>query len=296
VNRNSHAVNTLAAAVIPVSTTVLQGEPFRADVFLAASDSRIKPEVLLGEGRRIEVGADGKARVELPSDRLGEQRVQGVMRYQGPKGMEEYPYELKYEVMAPLLVASPTKMNVLYRGVDNPVELSVPGMPADKVQASIDAGSIVRSGNGWVASRLSGSKAQVFAVVTNADGSTRRIGPVMFRVKDLPPPGAFVNGKGARDQQMRKVELQAALGVVARLEDSDFDAPWKVLRYRVVLVRGSQVVEKQVDGNAFTEEVRTLLASARVGERVYLEGIKAQLANGQGPVRDLAPLAFKVIP
>ncbi|MBL8002930.1 MAG: gliding motility protein GldM [Flavobacteriales bacterium] len=296
VNRNSHAVNTLAAAVIPVSTTVLQGEPFRADVFLAASDSRIKPEVLLGEGRRIEVGADGKAHVELPSDRVGEQRVQGVMRYQGPKGLEEYPYELKYEVMAPLLVASPTKMNVLYRGVDNPVELSVPGVPADKVQATIDAGSIVRSGNGWVASRLSGSKAQVFAVVTNADGSTRRIGPVVFRVKDLPPPGAFVNGKGAREQQMRKQELQAAQGVVARLEDSDFDAPWKVLRYRVVVVRGSQVVEKHVDGNAFTEEVRTLLAAARAGERVYFEGIKAQLANGQGPVRDLAPLAFKVIP
>jgi len=296
VNRNSHSVNTLAAAVIPASTTVLQGEPFRADVFLAASDSRIKPEVLLGEGRRIDVGPDGKAHVELPSDRVGEQRVAGVMRYQGPKGVEEYPYELKYAVMAPLLVASPTKMNVLYRGVDNPIELSVPGVPADRVQATTDNGSITRAPKGWVVNKLAGNKAQVSAVVTNPDGSTRRIGPVVFRVKDLPPPGAFVNGKGARDQQMRKAELQAAQGVVARLEDSDFDAPWKVLRYRVVLVRGSQVVEKQVDGNAFTEEVRTLLGAARAGERVYVEGIKAQLSNGQGPVRDLAPLAFKVIP
>lgn len=296
VNRDSHAVNTLAAAVIPVSTTVLQGEPYRADVFLAASDSRIKPEVLLGEGRRLDVGPDGKARVEIPSDRVGEQRVTGVLRYQGPKGMEEYPYELKYEVMAPLLVASPTKMNVLYRGVDNPIELSVPGVPADRVQASTDNGSIARAGNGWVVNKLAGNKAQVTAVVTNADGSTRRIGPVVFRVKDLPPPSAFVAGKGAREQQVRKAELQAAQGVVARLEDSDFDAPWKVLRFRVVAVRGSQVVEKQVDGNQFTDEVRTLLAAVRQGERVYFEGIKAQLANGQGPVRDMAPLAFKVIP
>jgi hypothetical protein len=164
------------------------------------------------------------------------------------------------------------------------------------VQASTDNGSIARANNGWVVNKLAGSKAQVSAVVTNADGSTRRIGPVVFRVKDLPPPSAFVSGKGAREQQVRKAELQPAQGVVARLEDSDFDAPWKVLRFRVVAVRGSQVVEKQVDGNQFTDEVRTLLAAVRQGERVYFEGIKAQLANGQGPVRDLAPLAFKVIP
>ncbi len=296
VNRNSHSVNTLAAAVIPASTTVLQGEPFRAEVFLAASDSRIKPEVLLGEGRRIDVGADGKAHVELPSDRVGEQRVAGVMRYQGPKGMEEYPYELTYEVLAPLLVASPTKMNVLYRGVDNPIELSVPGVPADRVQASIDNGAIARAGSGWVVNKLSGNKAQVSAVVTNADGSTRRIGPVVFRVKDLPPPSAIVAGKSSRDQQVRKPELQGAKGVVARPLDSEFDEKWRVVRFRVVLVRGSQVIDKQVEGNEFSEEVRTLLAAVRTGERVYFEGVKAQLANGQGPVRDLAPLAFKVIP
>jgi gliding motility-associated protein GldM len=296
VSKDSHAVNTLAAAVIPASSTVLLGEPFRAQVFLAASDSRVRPEVMVGEGRKVEVGPDGKAHVELPSDRAGEHLVKGLMRYQGPKGVEEYPYELKYQVMAPLLVASPTKMNVLYRGVENPVELSVPGVPADQVRATISTGRLERRGSGWVATGLSGNSAEVFAMVTAADGSTRRIGPVRFRVKDLPPPTAVVGGKTFRDGQIRKAELTAARGVAARLEDTEFDTPWSVQRFKLMVVRGDKVMTLDAASNAFTEDMKQLIAAVRPGDKVYLEGIKARLANGEGPVRDLSPITLKVLP
>jgi gliding motility-associated protein GldM len=296
VSKDSHTVNTLAAAVIPASSSVLLGEPFRAQVFLAASDSRVRPEVTLGAGVSVPVGPDGKALVELPSDRVGEQLVKGMMRYQGPKGVEEYPYELKYQVMAPLLVASPTKMNVLYRGVDNPIELSVPGVPADRIQASIDNGSIGRAGTGWVVNRLTGSKAQVSAVVRNDDGSTRRIGPVHFRVKDLPPPMAIVGGKGSRDATIRKAELISAQGVAARLEDADFDAPWKMQQFQLTVIKGSEVIQLAAQDGRFTEPMRDLLKAVRPGQRVYVEGVKARLANGQGPIRDLTPVVLKVLP
>lgn len=296
VSKDSHTVNTLAAAVIPASTTVLLGEPFRAQVFLAASDSRVRPEVTVGDGTNVPVGPDGKANVELPSDRVGEQLVKGLMRYQGPKGVEEYPYELKYQVMAPMLVASPTKMNVLYRGVENPIELSVPGVPADRVQAVIDNGSIGRVGNGWVVNRLTSNRAQVSAMVTNADGSVRRIGPVLFRVKDLPPPMAFVGGKGSRDATIRKPELEAARGVVVRPEDTDFEAPWKVQQFLLTVIKGSEVIQLTAHDAQFTEPMKELLRAVRPGQRVYVEGIKARLASGQGPVRDLPPVVLKVLP
>lgn len=295
VNKDSHTVNTLAAAVIPFSTTVLLGEPFRAQVFLAASDSRVKPEVLLGAGQKLEVGTDGKAHVEIPSDRVGDQLVKGVMRYQGPKGVEEFPYELKYQVMAPLLVASPTKMNVLYRGVDNPVEFSVPGVAADRIQPAIDNGVISRSATGWVVNKLTTGKAQMSAVVRNDDGSTRRIGPVSFRVKDLPPPMAYVAQKNARDNKVCKPALLAAQGILAKLEDTDFEAPFQVTRFRLTLVRkGSPPIEVEVTGNAFNEKAKALIASARVNDQLYFEEIKARLTNGQGRDVALPPIALKV--
>jgi gliding motility-associated protein GldM len=295
VSKDSHTVNTLAAAVIPASNTVLLGEPFRAQVFLAASDSRVRPEVLVGEGRKVEVGPDGKAHVELPSDRVGEQLVKGLMRYQGPKGVEEFPYELKYQVMAPLLVASPTKMNVLYRGVDNPIELSVPGVAADRIQPVIDNGTISRSGNGWVVNKLGSGKAQLSAMVRNDDGSTRRIGPIIFRVKDLPPPMSIVAQKNARDSKICLSAIQAAQGVLARLEDTDFEAPFKVTRFRFSLVRkGASPVEVEVIGNAFNEKVKEVLKAARVNDQLYFEEIRAKLTNGQGNEVSLPSIALKI--
>ena len=42
-------------------------------------------------------------------------------------------------VAEPALVISPTQMNVFYRGLDNPVAISVPGVPQDKIER-IDGG------------------------------------------------------------------------------------------------------------------------------------------------------------
>lgn len=102
-----------------------------------------------------------------------------------------------YQVMAPLLVASPKKMNVLYRGVEILIfDLSVPGVPANRVQASISTGLIVRGPSGWIASGMTGTSAEVYANVTGPDGSTRRMDQFCSGVKDLPPPTAYI-GAGA---------------------------------------------------------------------------------------------------
>ena len=293
---DDYRFGTLTGAVVPQSNLVMAGDSFRADVFLAAYDPENPARVLLKDGRALPVGTDGKAKLRVRADAVGEQRVEGVMHFEGPNGAVEVPYATTYQVMAPLLVASPTKMNLLYRGVDNPIELSVPGVPAERVQAGISTGRIVRSGQGWVASGMSGSTAEVFATVTLPDGSTRRVGPMRFRVKDLPPPMPIVAGKTPRDSRVRKAELMAAQGVAARLEDTDFEAPWVVKRFKLVAVRGTRVVEMESPGNTFTPQMRELIADLRPGEQVYVEGIKAQLANGSGPVRELPALGFRVVP
>ena len=292
----TRVMSNVASAVVPRSNVVMLGDTFAADVFLAAYDEKNRARIDLDGGADLPLGADGKGKLRLKADRVGEHMAQGVIHYQGPKGMEEYPYAVTYQVMAPLLVASPMKMNVLYRGVDNPIELSVPGVAADRIQPAIDNGSLSRSGNGWVVNKLTGSKAQVSAVVRNDDGSTRRIGPVQFRVKDLPPPMAIVGGKGSRDATIRKTELTSAQGVVARLEDADFDAPWKVQQFQLTLIKGSEVIQLAAQDGRFTEPMKDLLKAVRPGQRVYVEGVKARLANGQGPVRDLTPVVLKVVP
>ncbi|MCB0769339.1 MAG: gliding motility protein GldM [Flavobacteriales bacterium] len=294
---DDHGFSDLTAAVIPQSNLIMVGDSFRADVFLAAYDPKNRPTVSVNGGAGLPVGADGKAKLRLRADHVGEQLVQGVIRFEGPKGPEEIPYTTSFQVMAPLLVASPTKMNVLYRGVENPVDLSVPGVPADRVQATISSGRIERRGAGWVATGMSGSTVEVNALVRRTDGSAHRIGPVRFRVKDLPPPTAYISGTEPLASSAPKARITASRGIIAKPVDALFDDPWEVQRFDLSVVRkGGDPVVLSSTGNAFTPEMLRVLAAVRPNDQVYVEGIRARLASGQGPMRDLSPIAVKVRP
>jgi gliding motility-associated protein GldM len=295
--RDDVRFSTITTAVMPQSTLVLQGDSFRADVFLAAYDARNPARVVRSDGTQLPVGADGKAKLRVRADVPGEQRVEGTLHFEGPSGPMELPYAVAYQVMAPLLVASPTKMNVLYRGVENPIDLSVPGVPADQVQASITSGRIVRNGQGWLASGITASTVEVYASVALPDGGTRRVGPVLFRVKDLPPPTPHIAGLDPTDTKATRAKLTASQGIAAKPIGSDFGDPWKVQRFELAVVRkGGPSVFLTANGNAFTDEMKQALNVLRPGDQVYVDGIRARLANGQGPVRELAPIAVKVMP
>jgi len=292
-----YSFGTLTTAVIPLTNTVMVGDSFRADVFLAAYDPKNTPTVTVTGGNELPIGADGKAKLRLRGESIGEQIVEGMIKFQGPNGPEEIPYRTTYQVMAPLLVASPTKMNVLYRSVDNPIELSVPGVAADKVQATISTGRIVRTGQGWVATGMSGNSAEVNAVVMMPDGSSRRIGPVVFRVKDLPPPTAYIGGTTAGDPAVSKVKLSASQGIIAKPLNSEFGDLWVVKSFQFTLMRGAQNPNlKTSSSNAFTGDMKTILNDLRPNDKILIEHVKGQLANGQGPVRNLNPITVKVLP
>ncbi len=295
-----HVVSAMTPAVVPQTTVVMLGDSFRADVFLAAYDDKDRPRIdRQGADGPVEVpmGADGKGKLHLRADRIGPHEVQGTIRLQGPNGPEEHPYQVRYQVMAPLLVVAPTKMNVLYRGVDNPVELSVPGVPAEAVRPVTDNGTLTRSGAGWIARVNQLGKARFTVQATMADGSVRTIGPVEFRVKDLPAPQAYVGGAGAADSRIKRTALTAAQGVVCRYgPDVDFNAQFKVTRFTISAVKAGTAIDHVVEGNAFDEKAKQLIATLRPGDRVLIEEIKGTLAEVPGRTIDLAPLSFRIMP
>ncbi len=286
--------STLTTAIVPQSNLIMLGDSFRADVFLAAYDPLNPPQVTASTST-LPIGSDGKAKLRLKGDRVGEQKVEGTIRFTGPDGVKEYPYSTSFQVMPPVLVASPTKMNVLYRGVRNPIDISVPGVPADRVQPVTNNGRLERDNGGWIVKDLSAGQAEITAIVTAADGSTRRVGPMIFRVKDLPMPMAIVASKNATNKTIRKAELTAGSGISAQPADSPFDDRFKVLSYQVTVIRrDGSVNTKAANGNTFTPEIKQLLESVRTNERVIFEEMKAKLASGEGKTYELVPLNFRV--
>ena len=98
-----------------------------------------KPEIVLGPTRRVGddyeiVGgggtvlpydARGRAVFTSPATSVGNFKVEGLLRMVTPDGLRNYPFLSEYQVGEPNAVISPTKMNVLYIGVDNPLAISV---------------------------------------------------------------------------------------------------------------------------------------------------------------------------
>jgi len=119
----SFKFNKLEALVIPESRYILKGETFKAKIMLAATDSTQKP-VVIANGRNVAYQGDYAVYSE-PATTAGFRKVKGVINYITPSGTSlPRDFELEYEVADPAVVISPTKMNVFYLGVDNPVALA----------------------------------------------------------------------------------------------------------------------------------------------------------------------------
>ena len=105
-------------------------------------------------------------------------------------GTKMYPFNGEYQVAKQSLVVSPTKMNVFYilgNEVGNPVDISVPGIPKDKLTAYCDNGKIAKKGSSWEVFPTKVGKANI-SISAEIDGERRSMGKMEFRVKRVPDP------------------------------------------------------------------------------------------------------------
>ena len=302
VDEGSFMFNFLEATVIPRTNYVFRGDDFEATVFLAAYDTTQAPEVLIGDWEPVELD-DGSIDYEiigradtLPVDQgkglyrvrpttIGYKTWSGLIRLRAPDGsFISRPFTSEYQVQEPNLIVSPTKMNVFYLGIENPVSVSIPGIPADQITAVINNGTIIWvSGSDYIVIPARSGAAQV-SVTANIDGVSRNMGSRPFRVNTVPPPIAKVAGRTGGN--IGRNLLLAQTGVLADMENFDFDLTYTVTRFTVTSVgAGGFVTDAPSTSNRFTDAQREIMRNATRGQRIYIEDIVAV-----GPTRDERPL------
>jgi len=307
----SYKFTQLAPVVIPEKTYVLEGDSFRAKVFLAAYDNTNLPGIDLGpegmeldsanlaipEGKAstVDVGADGFGRLAIPARGIGDKHWEGIIKFRNPATKAEEPYKfiVDYEVAKPSLVVSATKMNVLYRGIDNPIEVSVPGIPQDALTATISTGSLSKKPDGsYIAKVKSGSEA-VVNVTAEIQGKRKNMGQFKFRLKSVPDPVAKFAGKTAVDNTVKKSELTAALGVIADLKDFVFDLNYPIRSFDIAVTNGADVKILSSTSNRLTPQQKELLRETRRNQTVSVENIKATAPDGT--IRKLGGITLRIL-
>ena len=308
----SYKFNKLESAVIPVATTVTQGANYQADVFLAAYDDQNTPIIYLGNpgvtvdstkspieltGEYTEVEVDPvtkMGKVDIAASGLGAQQREGIIIFK-PVGLpeERKAFTLDYQVVAPQLVVSPTKMNVFYKGIPNPVSVSVPGFTDDKITPRISNGSMSKSSEGYIVNVSQGNTANITCTAELPDGTTKSLGPVEFRVKRIPDPVPSFAKKKPTDATIKKQDLVNSAGLRAEMENFDFDVKVTVKSFDMVFVRDGNVITKKSSSNRVTSEMQANMKKVRNGEKVYFENIKVSMPDGS--VRKVANIILKVV-
>ena len=295
--------DTIAAKVIPQSNYVLLGEEYKADVFIAAFSKTKKPEVLIGNYNETTKTFEGTPNSIAVENGLGKYMAattrEGIVDYYGtiklvsPKGKEVvFPFKSEYIVAKPALTVSADRMNVVYLGLDNPISVSVPGVPNERLTVSASNATLKSQGNGkFILNVKTGTKVDVNVLATMENGEKRNMGVMTFRVKRIPKPLAKV-GAITSEGRMSKGEFDVQQAVFAYYENFDFEAKCQVISFDMSYFVGGASATESVKGNLLGQKVKDIYKRLKRNDRVYFENIKAVGPDGI-PVA-LSPLTIKV--
>ena len=294
IDAGSFLFNKLGARVIPNSSVVLQGDEYVAEVFMAAEDTTQQPEIIINN-QQVPV-QDGKATFRVKTSQPGTFSWSGLIKYKTPAGtIQSYPFTQQYQVTQPSVTMSATQMNVFYRGLDNPFDVAGGGIPQENLEVSMTNGTVVKQGNAFIIKPNEldeqGRRTTV-SVHANIGGERRLLGTTNWRVKRVPDPKAQVAGL-AGGGTIRKERLMVEDGVLAVLEDFDFNFRYTITQFRVeVSGPGGYVIPFQSNSNRFTEEQKNQFSRLNPNSLVYITNIKA--VGDDGTTRDIDPIALKI--
>lgn len=305
ISAGDYKVNKIEATVIANSNYVMAGGDYKAEVFIAAYDSTQDPEIYVGEfkdlgGGKYEIPdnaerlkvSNGKGQYVQPGKVVGEKKWGGLIKIKSPDGGElYYPFKTEYQVAQSTVVVSPTKMNVFYSGIDNPVDISVPGIPSTDIIARIPSGATIsKVAKGYeVRPTVRSGKVDV-QVYATIDGNQKFIDSREFRIRTVPTPIAKVMGKSSGD--ISKAMLSQAPVVYAELEDFLFELKFEITQFTLVSQDGIYTKELKASGNKFTNEQKDAIKGSKTGSRITIEGIEARGPDGR--VVPISPIVFKL--
>ncbi len=286
-------VNRLSAFVIPNAQTVVRGDRFSAQIVMAAIDTTQTPEIYIG-GNRVELKNNT---YEFIASRTGDFTLSGYMTMKDGSGeVLRRDFMQKYTVVDPSATVSADLMNVLYAGYSNPISVSIPGVPLNKVAATMSGGSLTPVGPGkYIARPTTVGKDVTITVSSTQTGKPQQMGQYTFHVRKLPDPTAYipVGDNRFRGGGLAKASLLGASGIRAAIDDGLLDIEFRVTGFEAVFFDNmGNAVPIVSNGAAFSERQKDTFRKLSRSKRFYISRITA--VGPDGTQRQL-PASMEVI-
>lgn len=259
-----------AVAVAP-SSYVIAGQPYTAQVFLTAYDSKSNPDITVN-GSKLTT-SEGKGTYSVTASGEGLHTWTGTISVKNNATGKMDTYSTgpqTYMVAKPSAVVSPDKMNVLYIGVPNPISVSAPGVPTGSINLRMSNGSLSGSGGHYTATVSSIGKTTL--TVTGEKGMV--LGSTEFRIKRIPDPKPQFAGKSGGNTSSANIKAQDRL--FAQLDNFDFDAKFNVTHFTMLVVKPRQdAIILSGSGGELTGAMHSALNTVTPGTTVIFKDIVA---------------------
>ena len=304
IDQSDFKFNKLQGIAIPKNPMILSGEEFSANVFVAAFDTTQLPTIYVGDFTKNSDGSfhmkpgasvlpinNGMGVFKTVSRKVGENTWGGLIEMKSPDGsIKQFPFTNTFQVNEPLAVISASANNVFYSSIDNPLEVSVPGIPMEKIYPSVTNAKLVKAKTGWNVTPTSSGGTVTVQVAIEVDGRRQNVGKKDFRVRPVPPPVPKIAGKtgGA----LTTADIIGGMGITAELEGFiRDDIKFIVSSFTVVTQDGIYVNEVRNTDWRFSADVQNVIRGVKRGQRITFENI---MAKGPGGERNLGAIVFKI--
>ena len=274
-------VNALDAFVIPNSQTIVRGDKFSARIVMAAVDTTQKPQIFIG-GKEVNLPG---GLYETVTGRTGDFTLSGFIQVENGNGeLLKRSFEQKYTVVDPSATVSADLMNVLYAGYSNPLSVSVPGVPVNKVQATMTGGTLQPTGPGRYIARPTAVGQNVTIAITSTNtGRAQQMGQFTFRVRRLPDPTPYINMKDESGSPIRykggglsKAQLMAVDGIGAAIDDGILDIAFRVQSFETVFFDNmGNAVPMVSEGASFSARQKDTFRKLQRNKRFYITRVNA---------------------
>ena len=292
------SLKNFATSLLASKSAFYSGEKYDGKIIISKTDNSSTPvraELKL-DGRKISEGKDykleaGGVKMLIGAGRPGDHVIEGQLFFK--QDGEEIPVDVKNTFAtiskpnAALIAAD--KMNVVYRGVSNPMSISIPGIADNKVNARA-TGLKRRQGSSYTMNPGKGREVTITASGTTAEGV--KVGPfnTKFRIKDIPRPAGSISKQTGSVKLPRKNLEIATIG--ALLEDFDFEMNLKVSGFKFKVPGQPTVVVK---GNKLNSQAKSALKRAKRGSAVQVFDINAYITNNKGyKLKKVSPVVVEI--
>ncbi|HWR94098.1 MAG TPA: gliding motility protein GldM [Flavobacterium sp.] len=281
------SMKNYTAMVVLDKSAYFQGEEVKGKVVLGRYDENTKPTAFQGPGKIV----NGQAVISMTAGAVGEQNINGKFTFLEDGKSIPLPFEGKYVVVPRPNSAtiSADKMNVVYRGVVNPMTISFAGVSDNNVNASAPGMTKGAKQGQYNIKPSSGTELVINVNAKLPDGKTVSDKKV-FRIKGIPAPVGTIRGEaGVVNGPKSSLEIST---IGAKLQDFDFEVNINVVGFNLKVSGQPTVV---VQGNKLDSRCKAVLSKVGKGDQVTISEIKTKLVGADGyMLPKTAPVIYEI--